>query len=246
MERIVTRVDLNCDLGEGQAHDAELMSLITSANIACGGHAGDETTMLAAVAQAMQCGVAIGAHPGFEDRDNFGRRELRLPAPELRAMLLRQIERLGRISPLQHVKLHGALYNLAARDRRVADEIVNVIVDFDPTLRIYALAGSELVRAAREKNLPVAEEVFADRTYQADGSLTPRSDPRALIESETDMIAQVLEMVGDGTVTAVDGARVKIRADTICLHGDGPHAVRFAQLLRDALRRNGVEVRRVG
>lgn len=242
---LVTTIDLNCDLGEGCSNDEALMPLITSANIACGGHAGDAATMRVTVDLANRWNVAIGAHPGFEDRENFGRVEVAVDPGELRALLLRQIERLAKLARLQHVKLHGALYNMAARNREVAEVAVITVAEFDPSLRLFALAGSELVAAARAKNLPVAEEVFADRTYRADGSLTPRSQGDALVQTEKEMLDQALEMVLKGTVRATNGSRVKIRADTLCLHGDGVHAVPFARALRDGLIKSGVQVRRL-
>ena len=240
------RIDLNCDLGEGAGHDAELMPLITSANIACGAHAGDEATMRATVELAKKHGVAIGAHPGFADRENFGRRELSLPAEALHALVTAQIAALARLSPLHHVKLHGALYNLAARDGAVAAAVAGAVHDADAGLLLFALARSELVRAGRERGLRVVEEAFADRTYQRDGMLTPRSQPNALIPDEAAAVAQVLRMVREGVVRATDGTDVPVTADTICLHGDGPHAVAFARRLNQELRKAGIELKAFG
>lgn len=240
------RIDLNCDLGEGAGRDAELMPLITSANIACGAHAGDRETMRAAVALAQAHGVAVGAHPGYADRANFGRVEMPLSARELSQLVLRQIATLGELARLRHVKPHGALYNLAARDRAVAEVIAGAVHAYDPTLVLFGLAGSELVRAGRTAGLRVAEEVFADRTYQKDGSLTPRSRPGALIEEEARAAEQVVWLVRDGVVRTLDGGEVALRADTVCLHGDGEHAVAFARRLRAALRESGVDVRAFG
>lgn len=223
-------VDLNCDLGEGSAHDAELMSLITSANIACGGHAGDPATMRATIELARQRGVAAGAHPGFEDKENFGRRELAMAPGEVRALVERQVAALRAIGPLAHVKPHGALYNLAARDATIAGEVAEAVVAIDAGLVLFALRGSELVRAGRARGLRVAEEVFADRTYRSDGSLTPRSEPGALITDETQSVAQALRLAREG-------------ADTICLHGDGAHAVAFARRLNAELRAAGIALR---
>ena len=237
------RIDLNCDLGEGAGHDAELMPLITSANIACGSHAGDAATMRATIALAQRHGVAIGAHPGFADRENFGRREIVLPVAELQQLVSRQICALALFGPIHHVKPHGALYNLAARDATVAGAVVAAVRATDASLILYALAGSELARAGRAAGLRVAEEVFADRTYQRDGSLTPRSRPDALIADEMVATAQVLRMVREGVVRATDGANVAIKADTVCVHGDGPHAVAFARRLNTELRRAGIELR---
>ncbi len=239
----MAHIDLNCDLGEGAGHDAELMPLVTSANIACGAHAGDAATMRATVALARQHGVVIGAHPGFADRENFGRRELALGPDEIRDLVFDQVTRLRALGPVRHVKPHGALYNLAARDGTIARAIVDAIYEIDPSLVLFGLAGSEMIAVADACGIPVASEVFADRTYQADGSLTPRSQPNALITDEAAAVAQALRMVREGKVRAVDGTEVLIRADTICLHGDGPHAVAFARKLRDAFRAGGIEVR---
>ena len=236
-------LDLNCDLGEGAGHDAELMPLITSANIACGAHAGDAATMRATVALAQKCGVVIGAHPGFADRENFGRREIVLPVAELQELVSTQIVALARLGPVGHVKPHGALYNLAARDAAVAGAVVAAVHATDASLLLFALAGSELVRAGRAAGLRVVEEVFADRTYQRDGSLTPRSRPDALIADEAAAVAQVLRMVREGVVRATDGTAVAIKAGTVCVHGDGPHAVAFARRLKAELGKAGVELR---
>jgi UPF0271 protein len=225
------RIDLNCDLGEGAGHDAELMGLITSANVACGAHAGDLATMRATLALARTHGVAAGAHPGFEDRENFGRRELALGPAEVRTLVERQIRALRELGPLTHVKAHGALYNLAARDARLAEAVVEAVRAVD--------AG--LVRGLR-----VASEVFADRTYQRDGSLTPRARADALIHEEELAVTQVLRMVKEGVVRATDGTEVSIQADTVCLHGDGAHAVAFARRLGMELKQAGVDIRGFG
>ena len=237
------RIDLNCDLGEGAGHDAELMPLITSANIACGAHAGDEATMRATVELAQRHGVAIGAHPGYVDRASFGRREMALSGAALRELVTSQIATLARFAPLRHVKPHGALYNLAARDAAVAAAVAGAVRAADASLVLFALAGSELVRAGRAAGLRVAEEVFADRTYQRDGSLAPRTNPGALITDENLAVAQVLRMVREGVVRATDGTDVAIKADTVCVHGDGPQAVALARRLNAELRRAGIELR---
>lgn len=236
------RIDLNCDLGEGAGHDAELMPLITSANIACGAHAGDEATMRATIALAKQHGVAIGAHPGFADREHFGRRELALTAREVRELIRSQLESFGKFSGFRHVKLHGALYNMAARDRDLAAHVADAIFNTEPLALIYAPAGSALAAACKELGYVCCSEVFADRTYQRDGSLTPRSRPDALIHDERIAVAQVLRMVREGVVRATDGTDVPIKADTVCLHGDGPDPVGFARRLRAELAAAGVEV----
>lgn len=245
------RIDLNCDLGEGAAHDAELMPLITSTNIACGGHAGDADTMRATVELALQHGVAIGAHPGLEDRAYFGRRELPLTPAEAHALVRRQIEVLNQVARscggrIAHVKPHGALYNLAARDAAVAQAIAAAVRESDPKLIFFGLAGSELLSAGRACGLQVASEVFADRTYQPDGSLTPRSRPDALIVDAAVAVAQVLRLVREGSVRATDGTSVAITADTVCVHGDGPRAVEFARRLREELAAAGVALQALG
>lgn len=240
------RVDLNCDLGEGAGHDAELMPLITSANIACGAHAGDEATMRATVALAQKHGVAVGAHPGFIDRANFGRRELALGPDEVHELVLDQIRKLQALAPVRHVKPHGALYNMAARDPGLARALVDAVYEADPRLILFGLAGSHVIAAAEACGLPVASEVFADRTYQRDGSLTPRKQAHALITDAPTAVAQVLRMVRENTVRATDGTDVLIRADTVCLHGDGAQPVEFARLLRRELTAAGVEIKACG
>ncbi|HUL52652.1 MAG TPA: 5-oxoprolinase subunit PxpA [Opitutaceae bacterium] len=242
-------IDLNCDLGEGAGHDAELMPCITSANIACGGHAGDVATMRAAVALALKHGVAVGAHPGFADREHFGRRDLPLSPSDVAGQVGVQIQALQEVAfdlgtVVRHVKLHGALYNRAARDRALAEAIVRIarMTAKEPVL--FALAGSALERVARAyDDVRVVAEGFADRTYQADGSLTPRSQPGALIEEADAMAAQVLRMVRDGRVRATDGTDVPLAIETVCVHGDGPHAVAFVQRLARELRQAGIERR---
>lgn len=245
-------IDLNCDLGEGFSHDAELMPLISSANIACGAHAGNAALMALTVALAKQHGVTIGTHPGFADRENFGRRELPISphaAGELVGAQMRALQEIAyaQDAVVRHVKLHGALYNLAARDEALAEAIVRVVSVAEGQPRLFVLAGSMLERIARAHgNLSVAAEVFADRTYQRDGSLTPRSRPDALITDEDAAVAQVLRIVREGVVTATDGTDVALHADTVCLHGDGAHAVEFAQRLNRDLRAAGIEIRAFG
>jgi len=242
------RIDLNCDLGEGAGHDAELMPLVTSANIACGAHAGDEATMRATVELALRHGVAIGAHPGFADREHFGRRELPVTLAEVGQLIEAQTRALQAIARAQggrvtHVKPHGALYNLAARDAGVARAVAEGVRACDATLILFGLAGSVSLALACECGLRVASEVFADRTYQADGSLTPRSRADALITDEALAVAQVQRMIREGKVRATNGAEVAIAADTVCLHGDGAQAVAFARRLRAELAAAGVEAK---
>ena len=240
------RIDLNCDLGEAAGHDVEMMPFITSANIACGAHAGDETTMRATVALAMEHGVAVGAHPGLADRVNFGRREIPVSPAEVHGLVLEQTRTLLALARVRHVKPHGALYNMAARDTLLARAVASAVYEADPRLILFALAGSRLLEAGRVCGLQVASEVFADRTYQADGSLTPRTQPDALITDEEVAVAQVLRMVREGRVRATDGTEVAIQADTVCLHGDGPHPVVFARRLRGGLTAAGIAVKAYG
>jgi UPF0271 protein len=243
-------IDLNCDLGEGAGNDAALMSLITSANIACGGHAGDAVTMRETMMLALQNGVAIGAHPGFADRENFGRRELTMTSAEVHRLIVAQFGALQEIArsicaKVQYVKPHGALYNMAARDPRLADAIASAVSNVDSEVMLFGLAGSEMIRAGQAHGLRVANEIFADRTYQPDGSLTPRAHPQAMIEDEAAAIAQVLQIVRTETVTAVNGELVRVKADTVCLHGDGVRPVAFASSLRAALEAAGIRVQPV-
>ncbi|MFT3870944.1 MAG: 5-oxoprolinase subunit PxpA [Nibricoccus sp.] len=241
-------IDLNCDLGEGAGQDAFLMPLISSANIACGGHAGDEPTMKETVRLAKLASVCIGAHPGFEDRENFGRLDIALPPEEIYALVVRQVSALKKIADasgtsLTHVKPHGALYNMAARNPLIAKSVAEAVRASGEQLMLFGLAGSELVTAGINAGLRVAREVFADRMYQADGSLVPRSQPGALHHDDDKMVGQVLDMVKRGVVKTRDGVEIAVQADTICLHGDGPHAVHFAKTLRQALKDAGVEVK---
>jgi 5-oxoprolinase (ATP-hydrolysing) subunit A len=242
------RIDLNCDLGEGAGNDAALMPLISSANIACGAHAGDEATMRETCRFARAHGVAIGAHPGFPDRENFGRVERAVAPAEAAALIETQVGVLAKIAGdgLGHVKLHGALYNQVSRDAALAATVTDALQRRWPDLALYALAGSELFRAARGRGLRVASEVFADRTYQRDGSLMPRSRPGAVIEDEEVAVAQALRLARDGAVRAADGTEVAVAADTICLHGDGVHAVALARRIHAELKRAGIEVRAFG
>lgn len=240
-------IDLNCDLGEGAGWDGVLMPLITSANIACGAHAGDEASMRMAVRLARRQGVVIGAHPGFADREHFGRRELTLTHRELVTLVKTQVETLSEIAKeegatVAYVKPHGALYNMVAREPRMADAIAEAVAHVDARLWLYGLAGGASLAAGRARGLRVAAEVFADRTYQANGSLTERSRPDALLADEAAAIAQVLRIVREGRVRATTGVDVEIVAETVCLHGDNPAAVALARGLRAALIQSGVRV----
>lgn len=240
-------VDLNADLGEGCGADAELLTLVSSANIACGFHAGDAQTMLESVREALKNGVAIGAHPSFPDRENFGRTAMSLPPETVYAQMLYQIGALAAIvraegGQLRHVKPHGMLYNQAAKDAVLADAIARAVHAVDSNLILVGLAGSELIRAGERYGLVTREEVFADRGYRADGSLVPRSEPGALIDDEEQALAQTLEMVRQGKVKSISGEWTSVRAQTVCLHGDGEHALEFARRLRTEFELNNIKI----
>jgi UPF0271 protein len=241
------RIDLNADLGEGCDNDEGILELVSSINVACAWHAGSAEGMLQLVRSALRRGIAIGAHPSYADRENFGRREMNLPPDEIRAALLYQIGALAAIvraegGELSHVKPHGALYNQAARDPALAHCIARAIHDFDPRLKVMGLAGSRFVQAVRAQGLTALEEGFADRRYAADGALATRGTPGALIEDVEDMLRQVLSIVKTGTVVTQSGSVHRTHVDTLCLHGDGPHALEFARAIRGHLRDEGIEV----
>ena len=241
-------IDLNADLGEGAGSDEELLALVSSANIACGWHAGDARTMQQCVRWALDHGVAIGAHPSFPDRENFGRSTMHLPPEEIIAGMLYQIGALAAIvkaegGTLAHVKPHGQLYNQAVKEPALAQAIVEAVRRFDPALKFFGLAGSGMIEAATRAGLTPVEEVFADRGYMPDGSLVPRSQPGALIEDEEQSIAQTLALVRDRQVKAIDGSIVPVNAQTVCLHGDGAHALAFARRIRERLEAEGIAVR---
>lgn len=242
------QIDLNADLGEGCGDDAAILERVSSANIACGWHAGDADSMRLAVQAAVRSGVAIGAHPGYADREHFGRRELNLPLDSVYSGVLYQIGALEAIvrvegGRLVHVKPHGALYNQAAKDPALADVIAMAIRDFDPTLKLMGLAGSELIAAAGRHGLESVSEVFADRAYLASGALAPRGQPGAVIEDESLALAQTLAMARGQSIPTLDGSTLSLRAESICLHGDGAHALAFATRIRACLQESGFRVR---
>ena len=244
-------IDLNCDMGESfgawtMGQDDAVLAHVTSANIACGFHAGDPATMQRTVAAAVARGVAIGAHPSLPDLAGFGRREMRVTPAETYAMTLYQIGALAAIAraagtKLHHVKPHGALYNMAARDRALADAIAGAVRDFDDTLIVVGLANSELPRAGEAAGLAVAHEAFADRRYEADGSLMARSKTGAVIDDVDAAAAQAVSIATRGEVGAI-----RVRADTICVHGDRADAAAFARRLREALDDAGVAIAKLG
>jgi UPF0271 protein len=245
-------LDLNCDMGEGfgawkMGDDTALLDHVTSANIACGFHAGDPGTIHRTVELALRKGVAIGAHPSLPDLQGFGRRRMNVSVEEAYDMVVYQIGALAAFATacggrLAHVKPHGALYNMAAKDAKLAQAIAQAVKDFDPRLVLFGLAGSELVRAGAQAGMKTASEVFADRTYQSDGSLTPRTQPDAMIHDPELAVAQVRRMVGEGRVRSQQSGDVTVQADTLCIHGDESGAVEFARRIRAALDADGVRV----
>jgi UPF0271 protein len=246
------RIDLNADIGESFGAytigaDAELMPSITSANVACGFHGGDPAVMRRTVRLAREAGVSVGAHPGFQDLAGFGRREMRVTPQDAEDMVLYQIGALAGIAKsegaqVRHVKPHGALYNMAVRDGALADAIARAVRAFDPSLILFALPGSELIRAGEACGLLVAAEGFADRSYEPDGSLTPRSRNGAVIHDRATVVERAVRMATEGKVTASDGSEILMRVQTICTHGDTPGAQELTRALRDGLVRAGVTV----
>jgi 5-oxoprolinase (ATP-hydrolysing) subunit A len=240
-------VDINADLGEGSGHDEELFGLISSANIATGFHAGDSDTMHAAVSAAKEHRVAVGAHPSFLDRENFGRKELKVNNEEVFEAVAYQLGIFQAIAFAvgmrpNHVKPHGALYNMAVRDKKLADAIGRAIASVDPKLILFAPDNTELARAGERLGLQVAREVFADRNYLDDGWLVPRTRPDALLHDPKEAAQRVLRMLREGKVRSVEGRDVDVRGETICVHGDTPGAVEFARELRTQLEREGVRI----
>jgi UPF0271 protein len=250
------RVDLNADVGESfgawsLGQDPALMKSITSANVACGFHAGDPGVMRATVALASEHGVAVGAHPGFPDLAGFGRRELQVAPRDVEDFVVYQIGALAGIAAaqgvrLRHVKPHGALFNMAVRDAALADAIARAVTMIDKEMILFGLPGSELVAAGQRAGLRTACEVFADRAYQPDGTLVSRQQPGAVIDDGETVVRRVIRMVRDQAVDAVDGSRVPLTVDTICVHGDTPGAAELAARIRAALEEAGVAVLAVG
>ena len=245
------RVDLNADVGELAGQDEALMRCITSANVACGGHAGDAAVMRDTVGLAKAHGVAVGAHPGFPDREGFGRRDLGMAPEAVTAFVTDQVRALATIAArqgvrLQHVKPHGALFNVAVADRFIADAIARAVASIDPSLILFGLPGSRLIAAGGAAGLETAREVFADRAYRADGTLLPRSEPGAVIHDTDRVLTRVVTMVKERAVLAVDGTRVQLEFDTMCVHGDTPGAAELATRIRAALVSEGIEVKPLG
>jgi UPF0271 protein len=247
-------IDLNCDMGESTSlwpysidRDISLLPYFSSINIACGFHAGDPDTTIQLIKKAASLNISIGAHPSFPDRQNFGRKEMILEEKELYRIIYQQIEMTATLAisngvKLQHVKPHGALYNMAVKDHRMAFIICSAIQAYDEDLIIYGLSGSEIIKVANCMGLNSCSEVFADRTYQDDGSLTPRSAPNALIDDPVQALEQVLQMAIHGTVISVNGKTISLNTETICIHSDGKHAMRFAKTIHEALQQYGINI----
>lgn len=244
-------IDLNGDVGEGSPTDREFIPLLTSANIACGGHAGDEQSMIETIEWVMEVGVQIGAHPGFMDREYFGRREIAVTADDVFNIVTEQLGRFILVASrsgavMKHVKPHGALYHQTARDSQLAEALVRAVSAIDRRAAIVGPSGSALEKCARKAQLRFAREAFADRAYAPDGSLVPRTNPMALITDASQASQQAIQIVRENSVTAIDGGRVPMFADTICLHGDGTEAVCFARRLRSDLEAAAIRLRPFG
>ncbi len=244
------KVDFNSDLGESFGNykiglDSEILQQVTSANVACGFHAGDASIMAQTVQLALDKGVAIGAHPGFPDLQGFGRRKIEMNTSDITDIVAYQVGALSAFTPdhkLHHVKAHGALYNMAAKDRLIADAVITGIKLVDPQTIVYGLANSELIKAAQNANMKFAQEVFADRNYQSDGSLVARSQPNAVISNPAEAAQRALEMVEKKSVVSVTGEVVPLAVDSICVHGDNHSAVDLAIEIEKLLLENQVIV----
>jgi 5-oxoprolinase (ATP-hydrolysing) subunit A len=241
-------IDLNADVGESIGDDAGVLPFVSSANIACGFHAGNPTVMRSTVQLARHHRVAVGAHPGFQDLEGFGRREVQIGTAELENLVAYQIGALAAVAAtegvrLSHVKPHGALYNMAARDAVMAEAIARAVCAVDASLVLFGLSGSELIAAGERAGLRVASEVFADRGYWPDGSLAPRGTPGAVMTEVPEVVRRAVGMARGHTVTCVDGSIFSVRADTICIHGDTPGAASLARAVREALRQAAIDVR---
>ncbi|MCO7127179.1 LamB/YcsF family protein [Sporolactobacillus shoreicorticis] len=246
------QVDLNCDLGESFGHyvignDEQVLPLISSANVACGFHAGDFSEMHRTVSRAKKNGVAIGAHPGLPDLEGFGRREMKVTPSEVYDMIVYQVGALQAVAKAQnvsvnHVKPHGALYHMASDQEEYAKAVVQAVADVNPDLLLFGMDGTFLTAAGEKAGLHVIYEAYADRTYQPDGSLTPRSLPNALITNTDQALKQVMQMLQEGTVTTPVGEKTKVRAETICVHGDGTEALAFVATIRKELQRCGIKI----
>ncbi len=246
------KIDLNCDLGESFGAykiglDDKILPFISSANVACGFHASDPLVMSETVKNAAKSGAAVGAHPGFPDLMGFGRRNMNVSAAEAKAYISYQIGALDAFCrangvKLRHIKPHGALYNMAAKERSLADAICEAVYEYDNSLILLGLSGSMLLEAAKAKGLPYASEVFADRAYEEDGSLVARTKEGAVIKDEDEAVNRVIRMVTQGTVEAITGKVVPIKADSVCVHGDNEKALAFVMKIRASLESSGVKI----
>ncbi|HSC52300.1 MAG TPA: 5-oxoprolinase subunit PxpA [Phnomibacter sp.] len=245
-------IDLNCDLGEGMPTDAAIIPYISSANISCGFHAGDEDTMANTIRLCLQHGVAIGAHPSFNDRENFGRTAMHLPANAIEELVLQQLSIMAdqcakQDAIMHHVKPHGALYNMSAADENIAAAIANAILQFNPNLVLFGLAGSISLSVAKQMGIRVVHEFFADRTYQPNGSLTPRTQANATLHDVNDAVEQAMLIATDAAVRSVDGALIypcgQQETVSICLHGDGENAIEFAQAIHQKFQSNHIHIK---
>ena len=247
-------IDINCDIGESTTlwpynidNDLGLLPYVSSINIACGYHAGDPATAVRLIKAAIPLNIAIGAHPSFPDREHFGRMEMHLEEKDLYRIIFEQIETLGSMAisngiKIQHVKPHGALYNMAAKDHRLAYIFCNAVSAYDEDLMIYGLSGSEMLKVAEGMGMKSCNEVFADRTYQDNGELTPRTAVNALIGDDNDALQQVLDMILTSTVQSTSGRKIIIKAETICIHSDGNHAMTFARRIYEMMKTQGIHI----
>jgi UPF0271 protein len=246
------RIDLNCDMGESygawrMGADADIMPLISSANIACGFHGGDPATIRKTVRLAADHGVAIGAHPSLPDLQGFGRRAMHISPQDMYDLVVYQagaVEAFARAAGarLHHVKCHGALYNMAAKDEALSEAMARAVKDLGSSVMLYALSNSVMMKTARKQGIAVAGEVFADRGYSDDGTLAPRNQPGGMIEDAAQSVRQALAMIEQGYVMSLSGKRIAVSADTLCLHGDQPGAVHFAGEIRKTFSERGIEI----
>ena len=250
------KIDLNCDLGESFGNykiglDEEVIKYVSSANIACGFHASDPLVMEKTVRLAKEAGVGVGAHPGFPDLVGFGRRNMNVSSAELKAMVTYQLGALDAFCrankiTLQHVKAHGAMYNMAAKDEKMALTIAEAIGEYNPCLILLGLSGSQMLKAAQTVGIPFKKEVFADRAYEEDGSLVARTKPGAMIEDENEAIQRIIDMVRFGKVRAITGKEIPVEPDSVCVHGDNPKALDFVVKIRKRLEEEGITVIAMG
>lgn len=248
LQNTMKTIDINCDLGEGLSNDALVMPYISSANIACGYHAGDDSIMKRTIELAIANKVSIGAHPGFLDKNNFGRTEMNLPLLQIYDLVTEQINSLEVFAKsmgakVRHVKPHGALYNMSAKNPAIASTISEAVFTIDPRLVLFGLSGSYSISEAKAKGLITAAEVFADRTYRDDGSLTPRTASNAMIESVKDSLQQVFQLINTQTVTTITGKQLLMEAETICIHGDGDQPVTFAKNIFEGLQKQSYQIK---